>query len=65
MASSKALEAVKGGKQALARFRATNLNVLLDLTEADLKGTNLREMNLRRALLVGRSWLAPIRAGRI
>lgn len=53
MASSKVLEAVQAGKQALAKFRATNPNVLLDLTEADLKGTDLRGMNLRRALLVG------------
>jgi hypothetical protein len=53
VASSKVLEAVKEGKQALAKFRATNPNVLLDLTEADLKGADLRGMNLRRALLVG------------
>lgn len=53
MASSKVLEAVKAGKQALAKFRAANPNVLLDLTEADLKGADLRGMNLRRALLVG------------
>ena len=49
MASSKVLEAVKEGKQALAKFRAANPNVLLDLTEADLKGADLRGMNLRRA----------------
>lgn len=53
MASSKVLEAVKAGKQTLAKFRAANPNVLLDLTEADLKGADLRGMNLRRALLVG------------
>lgn len=53
MASSKVLEAVQAGKQALAKFRAANPNVLLDLTEADLKGADLRGMNLRRALLVG------------
>ena len=53
MANSKVLEAVKEGKQALAKFRATNPTVLLDLTEADLKGADLRGMNLRRALLVG------------
>lgn len=53
VASSKVLEAVKAGKQALAKFRAVNPNVLLDLTEADLKGADLRGMNLRRALLVG------------
>ena len=49
MASSKVLEAVKEGKQALAKFRAANPNVLLDVTEADLKGADLRGMNLRRA----------------
>lgn len=53
VASSIILEAVKAGKQALAKFRAANPNVLLDLTEADLRGTDLRGMNLRRALLVG------------
>ncbi|MFM9961993.1 MAG: toll/interleukin-1 receptor domain-containing protein [Planctomycetaceae bacterium] len=53
MASSKVLEAVTAGKQALAKFRATNPDVLLDLTEVDLKGADLRGMNLRRALLVG------------
>lgn len=53
VASSKLLEAVQAGKQALAKFRAENPNVLLDLTEADLKKADLRGMNLRRALLVG------------
>lgn len=53
MANSKVLEAVKAGRQALAKFRTANPNVLLDLTEADLKEADLRGMNLRRALLVG------------
>lgn len=53
MANSKILDAVKEGRQALAKFRATNPSVLLDLTDADLKGADLRGMNLRRALLVG------------
>lgn len=53
MANSKVVEAVKEGRQALAKFRASNPNVLLDLTDADLKGIDLRGMNLRRALLIG------------
>lgn len=53
MANSKILDAVKEGRQALAKFRTSNPSVLLDLTDADLKGADLRGMNLRRALLVG------------
>lgn len=53
MASSKIFAVVKEGRQALAKFRAANPNVLLDLTDADLRGADLRGANLRRALLVG------------
>ena len=53
VANSKILDAVKAGRQALAKFRASNPNVLLDLTDADLKEVDLRGMNLRRAMLVG------------
>jgi hypothetical protein len=53
VANSKILDAVKEGRQSLAKYRANNPSVLLDLTDADLKGVDLRGMNLRRALLVG------------
>ena len=53
MANKSVLAAVKEGKQALAKYRAANASVLLDLTEADLRDADLRGMNLRRVLLVG------------
>ena len=57
MASSKVLEAVKAGKQALAKFRATNPNVLLDLTEADFSRSNLNSSDLTKARLTRASFL--------
>lgn len=53
MASQKLIEIVRHGRKALARWRQEHPTALLNLSEADLSGIDLRGANLRRADLTG------------
>ncbi len=54
MMGSKSLIAIaKQGRAALAKWRQANPDVLLNLSEADLRGADLRGANLKRADLTG------------
>lgn len=53
MGSKSLIAVVKQGRSALAKWRQANPEVLLNLSEADLRGANLRGANLKRADLTG------------
>lgn len=53
MANAKHVDLVKEGRVAIARWRAKNPDIILDLTDADLHSLDLRGANLRRSLLLG------------
>lgn len=53
MASQKLIEIVRDGRKALARWRQEHPTALLNLSDADLSGVDLRGANLRRADLTG------------
>lgn len=55
MGSKSLIAIAKQGRAALAKWRQANPDVLLNLSEADLRGVNLRGANLKRADLTGAS----------